>query len=1226
MKKNTKKIFSLILSIALVLTTIPMVSFVSFAQTVSVGTLQELQDALANESVDTITVTQRIDLPDGTIIYGNNKTVTAVKTGLNDQGIVQTGSNYSIFRTDSNATVKIYDLTIMGGSTTAVVNATGTLYLDNVTITRSGSESVTGGGGLINGTQQLSGGNNTGYESARIVMTNSSILRNVAEYGGGFVNYGTMVIDSCSLTENRSLGTAGGGGAGENQGIAYINNTTVANNTSSEIGGGINNCKGGELYLMNSTFTGNVTTNGNSSFGGAIGNNYKLVKAVNCIFAYNYYIRNDGTPEVCDLGVYDSTSLDIKHCITVDVEGKATWNTVCGETCSAKADDLFADVIQGSVLMGDGTESTEPYDRPPVVLNESGELYAPLSGEYVWDITGVPTYFDYSDLDNIRMYYTDDEGNVSADSIYAGNYDPTNPDLIKEDYDVPVSGSLDDEDRDPTLIGSSNVLPSDKVIYTVKVLASAHGSVTGGTVYGDSYISFAPGIPVSLDQIVTAKITAIPDNGYYFSGWEIVEGGSSSGDASAIAAEIQALNTLKADINTAVSDIAASITAINQNINRANNTNRTYNTVRQTLVNDTNTLVNALNGYKTTFASFNDVVSAITDANLSTKTFSRNRQYRDWCDNAINTGNSVSDLLTAHISEVDASIVAKQAEYEAAIASQGTTPQGAINTSNNPLEFVIDSDITLRAMFTASAPDYTVTFHSNTDPDVTATQTFSAGNYTQNLNANTFTNEEQPFLGWAIVYCGEVVYADGTSYTASGNADLYARWGYTVEYNWNNGRNGPNSQIKIPGEALTISNTVPVKDGYTFVGWGITADATTAALQPGDEYGLDRNITLYAIWQELKAPTVINSTLDNGYLNVPYSDTIETDQEGIFVLADGSSLPAGLTIGKDGTISGTPTETGTYSFTINVYNKADTSYSDVSTITMTITISDPKSALRSLVNEANAVDQDLYTDTTADNLQDAIDEAQAVLDNPGATQDEINQAIENLTEALNQLALDKSALASAIAAGQTITSDPNATDDYTAESLAALENAILQGEIVYENSKATAAQIAQATQDILDAINNLVPIGVDTTVLVNAINTANALDEDDYTDSSWQAVEDAVTAGQAVLNNPSSTQSQINDAAQAILDAIAALELDKSGLQNAIDTANGLNEDNYTASTWDDLEDAVTAGTAVLNNPDATVDEIAQATQSILDAISNLIDKSELADKKAEAENTDTTG
>ena len=225
----------------------------------------------------------------------------------------------------------------------------------------------------------------------------------------------------------------------------------------------------------------------------------------------------------------------------------------------------------------------------------------------------------------------------------------------------------------------------------------------------------------------------------------------------------------------------------------------------------------------------------------------------------------------------------------------------------------------------------------------------------------------------------------------------------------------------------------------------------------------------------------------------------------------------------------------------------------------------------------------------------------------------ITTAVTKVVEKKGKLPLDKAALAAAIAQGQAITNDPNASDDYTAESLAALENALLEGEIVYENSKATASQIAQATQNILNAINSLVPKNVDKTALQNAIDTANALDEDDYTDSTWQAVEDALAAGTAVLNNPSATQSQVDAATQAILDAIAALELDKSALVNAISAANALDADDYTDSTWQAVENAVTAGTAVLNDPNATADDIAQAAQDILDAINNLVpDKTEL--------------
>ncbi|MCR4593835.1 MAG: FIVAR domain-containing protein, partial [Clostridiales bacterium] len=1160
MKKNAKKIFSLILSIALVLTTIPMMTFVANAQTVSVGTLQALKNALEDSSVDEIIVTTTITLTDGTNLYGNNKTVRAQVTGVDEQGIVQTGSTYNVFETAANATVHLYDMTVMGGSVTAIVNPTGKLYLDNVTVTRSGSED-NAGGGIVNGVQRLVNNKNQNHKTAYVVLTNSSVIRNVAKWGGGFLNYGTLIMDGCSLSENRSIDAHGGGGAGENQGYAYLNNCTVANNTSSEIGGGINVCKGGELYIMNCTFTGNVTynsTTGGATFGGAYGvNDSCVVKAVNSIFANNYYI-NKSTQAVteCDIGMYNSNNIYAYNSIVGVVSG----GTPHLEDCSNDTDGLFAAYVTGNVLAGDGTESTADFEKPAVVQNSSGELYTPLSGDYQGDIEGVPTYFDYSDLDNIRMYFTDEDGNDTT--FFAGS--GTQP------TDIPVGDALDDTDRDTTLIGSSNSLGEGKTIYTIKVKASEHGSIKGGTIYGDSYIVVSDGSVVSVNEIVTVTLEATPDSGYYFSKW-LFE------DANAV-------------VEPPVS--ASSITALESAITQAgsaNNGNRrrtAAKAIRTAIINIT-----------TTNAEILEIKSAAQSETINNWTTVNTTTLQKWVTRAQN------------IIDINNEVVSGGGWTEV--------------SGNNPYEFVVDQNISLKAEFVAQAPNYTVTFHSNTEPETTVTQTFAAGHYTANLTANSFTNDGQPFLGWSMVYCGDVEYADGASYTANGNADLYARWGYTVDYNANGGRNAPDSQIKNPGEALNLSSVTPSREGYTFKGWGLSADATDAILQPGDVYGVDRNLTLYAVWEELKAPTVLDTNLPDGYLDVPYSGTIETDQDAIFILSDGSTLPAGLSIGKDGHITGTPTSTGTYTFDISVYNKEDTSLSNSSTITITITISDPKAALQDLVDQANAVDQDDYTTQTAQNLQDAIDQGQTVLDDDDATLSEINDAIQDLQDALNQLTLDKSALAAAIAQGLDITEDPTEVSKYTADSIAALENALTAGEIVYENTKATAEQIAQATQAILDAINNL-SREIDKDDLQELVNQANAIDQDDYTDASADALQDAIDDAQAVLDDPNATDDEIRDAYEALEDAINNLVPDKTELENAINEGNDVisgDTDAYTPASVQALEDAIAAGEAVYADPDATVQEIKDATDAIIDALNDLLE--EAVDN---AENTNTTG
>lgn len=55
---------------------------------------------------------------------------------------------------------------------------------------------------------------------------------------------------------------------------------------------------------------------------------------------------------------------------------------------------------------------------------------------------------------------------------------------------------------------------------------------------------------------------------------------------------------------------------------------------------------------------------------------------------------------------------------------------------------------------------------------------------------------------------------------ASGSYTLSAvTWSYTVKYDANGGSNTPASQTKQHGKNLVLSSTVPIKNGYIFLGW-----------------------------------------------------------------------------------------------------------------------------------------------------------------------------------------------------------------------------------------------------------------------------------------------------------------------------------------------------------------------------------------------------------------------
>ena len=89
---------------------------------------------------------------------------------------------------------------------------------------------------------------------------------------------------------------------------------------------------------------------------------------------------------------------------------------------------------------------------------------------------------------------------------------------------------------------------------------------------------------------------------------------------------------------------------------------------------------------------------------------------------------------------------------------------------------------------------------------------------------------------------------------------------YTVSYNANGGTGAPANQTKTHGITLKLSDTKPIWEGYTFVGWATSPSATSAIYACGADYSPDENVTLYAVWKLKKYEITYNA---NGGTNAP---------------------------------------------------------------------------------------------------------------------------------------------------------------------------------------------------------------------------------------------------------------------------------------------------------------------------------------------------------------------
>ena len=523
--------------------------------TVKVETLDDLETALKDASIETIIVKKCITLENGTVLDGQttgtkNKTIQVEVPFLPEDGRVRIGlaadgkttqiiepaegeySTYNLFKIEEGSKVIIKNVTLMGGFTgsrtvgddpsVGGIDNYGYLDMEGVDMLRTGTA-------LLN------------RPNARALLVDCNIVRNANWYGGGILNFservgtsdeyingGTLIMEGCSLTENESLGPAHGGGAAENQGLMLLNNCVVANNASTEIGGGINNCKGGDLFVMNSTFTGNVTTSEEygTMAGGAIGNagGASHVHIVNSILAYNGY--DDGEAVVSSsLGRYSEAQevhSTMQHSIYDAVSGLPQID-MTGTT--KEYEGIFSSVQNSGIIAAGSTGTdgvTSSFDHPLVSRTEtesdswslSPVMLSQPTNHYIF-ANSVTTYFEYNGIFdetwNIHLAF---ETNGVVVALGEKVTVPPNNELESCKVTEGFGGASRTENN---FIGASGVPVIEKeeerediTLFVVKLGEFTGGRVSGVTIYNDSYRS---------NSVVT--VHGIPDSAHYLDGWII---------------------------------------------------------------------------------------------------------------------------------------------------------------------------------------------------------------------------------------------------------------------------------------------------------------------------------------------------------------------------------------------------------------------------------------------------------------------------------------------------------------------------------------------------------------------------------------------------------------------------------------------------------------------------------------------------------------------------------
>lgn len=127
--------------------------------------------------------------------------------------------------------------------------------------------------GTADGGINLSGNRATRYgggiyvNSSTINITNCNLTGNYAKYGGGLAQEGTgtnvtMTLNSCTITNNKSISEPGGGVYMANGTLTIGGTTEISNNESKGANGGGIYMANGTVTFNNGTFAGNKADNG----------------------------------------------------------------------------------------------------------------------------------------------------------------------------------------------------------------------------------------------------------------------------------------------------------------------------------------------------------------------------------------------------------------------------------------------------------------------------------------------------------------------------------------------------------------------------------------------------------------------------------------------------------------------------------------------------------------------------------------------------------------------------------------------------------------------------------------------------------------------------------------------------------------------------------------------------------------------------------------------------
>ena len=178
----------------------------------------------------------------------------------------------------------------------------------------------------------------------------------------------------------------------------------------------------------------------------------------------------------------------------------------------------------------------------------------------------------------------------------------------------------------------------------------------------------------------------------------------------------------------------------------------------------------------------------------------------------------------------------------------------------------------------------------------------------------------------------------------------------------------------------------------------------------------------------------------------------------------------------------------------------------------------------------------------------ALEEAQAILANKEATQEEVNKSFDRLSKVMQMLSFEKGNKEYLIQLVERINSLNS--NDYIVSTWDKLQEVLVKANNVIADQNAIEEEVSKTYDELLKAFLEL-RLKPSKDKLQDLINKAESLDSSKYTKESWSVLERKLKVAKDVLADENSTEKEISEAAKGLEDAIDGLVIADAGNNNS---------------------------------------------------------------------------